>query len=123
MRNAARVRTKRIGCSELFKLQHFTESPPRYSDATPIKILKHGIGRPSTYAPTLATIQERDYVEKNDRRYFKPTEIGFLVNDMLVENFPRLLILISLRILKSSLMISRRARSSGCPSSRILFAV
>lgn len=74
---------------ELFKLQHFTEPPPRYSDATLIKILEaHGIGRPSTYAPTLATIQERDYVEKIDRRYFKPTEIGFLVNDMLVENFP-----------------------------------
>ncbi len=76
---------------ELFKLQHFTEPPPRYSDATLIKILEaHGIGRPSTYAPTLATIQERDYVEKIDRRYFKPTEVGFLVNDMLVENFPEI---------------------------------
>ena len=76
---------------ELFKLQHFTEPPPRYSDATLIKVLEaHGIGRPSTYAPTLATIQERDYVEKIDRRYFKPTEVGFLVNDMLVENFPEI---------------------------------
>ncbi|MBI2063146.1 MAG: type I DNA topoisomerase [Candidatus Yanofskybacteria bacterium] len=76
---------------ELFKLQHFTEPPPRYTDATLIKILEaHGIGRPSTYAPTLATIQERDYVEKIDRRYFKPTEVGFLVNDMLVENFPEI---------------------------------
>ncbi|MBI2669780.1 MAG: type I DNA topoisomerase [Candidatus Yanofskybacteria bacterium] len=76
---------------ELFKLQHFTEPPPRYSDATLIKALEaHGIGRPSTYAPTLATIQDRDYVEKIDRRYFKPTEVGFLVNDMLVENFPEI---------------------------------
>lgn len=76
---------------ELFKLQHFTEPPPRFTDATLIKILEaHGIGRPSTYAPTLATIQERDYVEKIDRRYFKPTETGFLVNDMLVENFPEI---------------------------------
>ncbi|MEK7151380.1 MAG: type I DNA topoisomerase [Patescibacteria group bacterium] len=76
---------------ELLKLQHFTEPPPRYSDATLIKALEaHGVGRPSTYAPTLATIQDRDYVEKFDRRYFKPTEIGFLVNDMLVENFPQI---------------------------------
>ena len=74
---------------ELLKLQHFTEPPPRYSDATLVKALEaHGIGRPSTYAPTLTTIQTRDYVEKIDRRYFKPTEVGFLVNDMLVENFP-----------------------------------
>ncbi len=77
---------------ELFKLQHFTEPPPRYSDATLIKMLEaHGVGRPSTYAPTLATIEARDYVEKIDRRYFKPTEIGFLVNDMLVENFPEVI--------------------------------
>ncbi len=76
---------------ELLKLQHFTEPPPRYTDATLIKMLEaHGVGRPSTYAPTLATIQERDYVEKIDRRYYKPTEVGFLVNDMLVENFPEI---------------------------------
>ena len=77
---------------ELLKLQHFTEPPSRYTDATLIKTLEaHGVGRPSTYAPTLATIQERDYVEKVDRRYFKPAEIGFLVNDMLVENFPEVI--------------------------------
>jgi DNA topoisomerase I len=75
---------------ELLPLQHFTEPPPRYTDATLIKALEaHGIGRPSTYAPTLATIQERDYVEKEDKKY-KPTEVGFLVNDMLVENFPEI---------------------------------
>lgn len=75
---------------ELLPLQHFTEPPPRYTDATLIKTLEaHGIGRPSTYAPTLATIQERDYVEKVEKK-FKPTEIGFLVNDMLVENFPEI---------------------------------
>ncbi len=75
---------------ELLPLQHFTEPPARYTDATLIKALEiHGIGRPSTYAPTLATIQERDYVEKEDKKY-KPTEVGFLVNDMLVENFPEI---------------------------------
>jgi len=75
---------------ELLPLQHFTEPPPRYTDATLIKALEaHGVGRPSTYAPTLATIQERDYVEKEDKKY-KPTEIGVLVNDMLVANFPEI---------------------------------
>lgn len=75
---------------ELSPLQHFTEPPARYTDATLIKALEaHGVGRPSTYAPTLATIQERDYVEKEEKKY-KPTEIGMLVNDMLVENFPEI---------------------------------
>jgi DNA topoisomerase-1 len=75
---------------ELSPLQHFTEPPARYSDATLIKALElHGVGRPSTYAPTLATIQERDYVTKEDKKY-KPTEVGVLVNDMLVENFPEI---------------------------------
>lgn len=78
-----------LNLAELFKLQHFTEPPARYTDATLIKMLEsHGVGRPSTYAPTLTTIQDRDYVEKIDKKY-KPTEIGFLVNDMLVENFPK----------------------------------
>lgn len=75
---------------ELSPLQHFTEPPARYSDATLVKALEAaGIGRPSTYAPTLATIQERDYVEKEDKKY-KPTEVGILVNDMLIENFPEI---------------------------------
>lgn len=75
---------------ELLPLQHFTEPPGRYSDATLIKALEaHGVGRPSTYAPTLTTIQERGYATKEDKKY-KPTEEGFLVNDMLVENFPEI---------------------------------
>jgi len=75
---------------ELLSLQHFTEPPPRYSDATLIKALEaHGVGRPSTYAPTLSTIQDRGYVNKIDKKY-SPTEEGFMVNDMLVENFPEI---------------------------------
>ncbi len=75
---------------ELLPLQHFTEPPARYSDATLVKALEAaGVGRPSTYAPTLSTIQDRGYVDKVEKRY-KPTEIGFLVNDMLVENFPEI---------------------------------
>jgi len=71
--------------------QHFTEPPARYNEASLIKALeKHGIGRPSTYAPTLSTIQDRHYVERNEQKRFIPTEMGFIVNDMLVENFPQI---------------------------------
>lgn len=69
-------------------VQHFTEPPPRYNEASLIKALeKHGIGRPSTYAPTLSTIQERRYIEKDDQKRFVPAEMGVLVNDLLVKNF------------------------------------
>ena len=75
----------------LAKDQHFTEPPPRYTDASLIKTLEAaGVGRPSTYAPTLTTIQDRGYVEKEDKKY-KPTEIGLSVNDMLVANFPEVI--------------------------------
>lgn len=81
---------EKLKLRELLPLQHFTEPPARYTDATLVKALEaHGIGRPSTYAPTLATIQERDYVTKEDKKY-APTEVGYLVNDMLVENFPEI---------------------------------
>jgi len=70
-------------------LQHFTEPPARYNEANLIKTLeKYGIGRPSTYAPIISVIQERNYVYKNDERRFQPTEIGELVNKILVEHFP-----------------------------------
>ena len=81
---------EKLKLHELTPLQHFTEPPARYTDATLIKALEaHGVGRPSTYAPTLSTIQDRNYVEKIEKRYH-PTEIGILVNDMLVENFPEI---------------------------------
>ncbi len=71
--------------------QHFTEPAPRFNDASLIKILEeHGIGRPSTYAPTLATIEARGYVERLDRRRFSPTDIGEVVNDVLVAHFPKI---------------------------------
>ena len=71
--------------------QHFTEPPARYNEATLIKALeKHGIGRPSTYAPTLSTIQARNYIAKNDQKRFYPTEMGTIVNDVLVKNFPQI---------------------------------
>jgi DNA topoisomerase-1 len=68
--------------------QKFTLPPARYNEASLIKTLeKLGIGRPSTYAPTISTIQLRNYVEKNDQRQFVPTSIGIAVNDFLILNF------------------------------------
>ncbi len=70
--------------------QHFTEPPARYSEASLIKTLEaFGIGRPSTYAPTISTIQKRNYVIKEAGR-FKPTETGELVNGVLTEHFPQI---------------------------------
>jgi DNA topoisomerase I len=71
--------------------QHFTQPPPRYSDATLIRALEeYGIGRPSTYASILTTLRQRGYVHPRRRR-IEPTETGILVNDLLVENFPDLI--------------------------------
>ncbi len=68
--------------------QHFTQPPPRYTEASLVKALEErGIGRPSTYAPILSTIQERGYVVKVEKR-LEPTELGAIVNDLLVEHFP-----------------------------------
>lgn len=67
--------------------QHFTEPPPRYTEASLIKALEEkGIGRPSTYAPIISTIRDRNYVELLDRK-FKPTPLGIAVTDFLVKNF------------------------------------
>lgn len=78
---------------DLIKLtpkQHFTEPPPRYTEATLVKALEeNGIGRPSTYAPTISTILERGYV-KLEKKRFVPTELGFLVTDALVKHFPKI---------------------------------
>ena len=68
--------------------QHFTQPPPRFTEATLIKALEeHGIGRPSTYAPTIETIRARGYVTIKERRLF-PEESAFRVTDLLVEHFP-----------------------------------
>ncbi len=68
--------------------QHFTSPPPRFSEASLVKELEeNGIGRPSTYATILSTIRNKGYVDLLNR-YFRPSELGFIVNDLLVENFP-----------------------------------
>jgi DNA topoisomerase-1 len=72
---------------ELLPEQHFTQPPPRYTEASLVKTLEeYGIGRPSTYAPTIATILDRGYVRLEDKRFF-PEEIGMVVTDILVEHF------------------------------------
>jgi len=68
-----------------------TTPPPRYNEASIVKVLEeNGIGRPSTYAPTISTIIDRKYVEKDEQRRLYPLEIGSLVNDILVANFPEI---------------------------------
>jgi len=67
--------------------QHFTQPPPRYTEASLVQVLEeYGIGRPSTYAPILSTILERGYVERENKR-LSPTETGILVNDLVVNHF------------------------------------
>lgn len=73
---------------ELLPEQHFTQPPPRYTEASLVQVLEeNGIGRPSTYAPILTTIQNRGYVFREGKR-LEPTETGFLVNDLVVDYFP-----------------------------------
>src|SRR5690625_4765427 len=79
-----------VDAKELKPNQHFTQPPPRYTEATLVGTLeKKGIGRPSTYAPTLDTIQRRGYVSLDSRR-FVPTELGEIVNEMVNEYFPEI---------------------------------
>ena len=76
---------------EIRPVQHFTQPPPRYTEATLVKALEDkGIGRPSTYASILSTIQDRKYAHKTENR-FAPTELGVVVNDLLVDKFPELI--------------------------------
>ena len=79
---------------ELLKIlpsQHFTKPPARYSEATLIKALeKNGIGRPSTYSTIISTIQTRNYVEKDEKKRLKITEVGIAVNDLLSKHFEKI---------------------------------
>jgi DNA topoisomerase-1 len=77
-----------VDLMQLLPEQHFTQPPPRYTEATLVRALEeYGIGRPSTYAPIISTIQDRGYVESRERR-LHPTELGFIINDLLVKHFP-----------------------------------
>src|SRR5207253_4620953 len=76
---------------DLFETQHFTQPPPRYSEASLVKALeKEGVGRPSTYSSIIGTIQKRGYVTQEKGRFFA-TEIGKVVTDLLVKHFPKIM--------------------------------
>jgi len=80
-----------LNLNSLLPSQHFTQPPPRFNEASLIKTLEeYGIGRPSTYAPIISTIQERQYVEKTEKK-FHPTALGMAVNDFLFANFGNIL--------------------------------
>jgi DNA topoisomerase-1 len=81
------VAGEKLNLLKLYPEQHFTEPPPRFNEASLIKALEeHGIGRPSTYAPIIKTIQDRSYVRMDSRRFF-PTQLGTLVDNVLAKHF------------------------------------
>ena len=87
---ADRGRRRDRAASSVRPEQHFTQPPPRFSEASLVKELEErGIGRPSTYAAIMSTIVDRGYVEKKEARFW-PTELGILVNGLLVESFPEI---------------------------------
>ncbi|MDP5039010.1 MAG: type I DNA topoisomerase, partial [Candidatus Gracilibacteria bacterium] len=78
--------------TDIFSKQNFSKPPARYTEASLVKKLEsEGIGRPSTYAPTISTIIDRGYIEKFEKKYLKPTEIAFVVNDFLQEFFTEMM--------------------------------
>ncbi|HSR32160.1 MAG TPA: DNA topoisomerase, partial [Anaerolineae bacterium] len=85
------VKGEELDLVQLLPRQHFTQPPPRYTDASLIRALEeYGIGRPSTYAPILSTLLQRGYVERMEKKLV-PTDLGFTVNDLLVGFFPDLI--------------------------------
>ncbi len=85
------VEAQPLALVDLIPKQHFTEPPPRFTEATLVKALEEqGIGRPSTYAAIISTIVDRKYVELTEKK-FHPTELGDVVNDLLVKHFPTVL--------------------------------
>ena len=85
------VEGQQLDLRKLTPDQHFTEPPPRFTEATLVRTLEEkGIGRPSTYAAIISTIQDRKYVELLEKK-FQPTELGFVVTDQLVKHFPEIM--------------------------------
>lgn len=81
-----------IDLEKIVPKQHFTQPPPKYTEGSLVKEMeKEGIGRPSTYAATLNTIQARSYVTLDSKKRFTPTELGFTVTNMLVDNLPKIM--------------------------------
>ena len=84
------VEGQELALVDVIPSQHFTQPPPRFTEASLVKALEeNGIGRPSTYAATLSTLQEREYITIDQRRIF-PTDTGMVVTDLLIEHFPEI---------------------------------
>jgi len=80
-----------VDVKQILPTQHFTEPPARFSDASLVKVLEeHGIGRPSTYAPTISTIIDRGYIDRDENKRLFPTDIAGVVADLLIEHFPNI---------------------------------
>lgn len=85
------VEGDKVQAKSLTPKQHFTQPPPRYTDATLVKVLEEkGIGRPSTYAPIVETIQKRGYVVRESKQFY-PTELGMIVVELLKQHFPEII--------------------------------
>lgn len=85
------TKNEKLSLLDILAEKHATNPPARYSDAGLVKEMeKYGIGRPSTYAPTIATIITRNYVERDENKRLKPTEIAFVVTDLLINHFPKI---------------------------------
>jgi DNA topoisomerase-1 len=81
-------KSENLNLLEISPEQHFTQPPARFTEAMLVKELEEkGVGRPSTYASIISVIKDRDYIQNEERR-LKPVELGFMINDLLVENFP-----------------------------------
>ena len=83
---------QKVDLKEILPKQHFTQPPPRFTEASLVRELEEkGIGRPSTYASILSTLQDKKYVDKDKKKRLNPTELGYLVSDLLVESFPQIM--------------------------------
>ena len=104
--------------------QSFTEPPPRYTEASLVKALEEkGIGRPSTYSPTITTILERRYIEK-EQKQLVPTDLGKIVNKLLTENFPDIInVTFTAKIEEEFDEVAERKRKLETSYSRILWSI
>ena len=104
--------------------QSFTEPPPRYTEASLVKALEEkGIGRPSTYSPTITTILERRYIEK-EQKQLVPTDLGKIVNKLLTENFPDIInVTFTAKIEEEFDEVAERKRKLETSHSRILWSI
>jgi len=106
------VKGEQLRLIGLFPEQRFTQPPSRFTEATLIKALEQwGIGRPSTYAPILSTIQEREYVNR-EKGSFQPTELGILITDLLTQYFPEIVDVKFTAILENKLDTIANKRAS-----------